>query len=273
MDHLFIINQTTGEVITTDVAFYRTKKQQQGWHEKRKRLMTRGTGQDRFVACFHGSMKEKQGELSFIEAGALLKLLFYLSIDQKGKLVKDKESIRLSYLKIIFGRSKSSTIALLKSLKQHGLIKIEREGRPYVFYINETYHHRGKLRSKFIKLAIGTYSLSHISVLDLAEAGFFYKLIPYLHYVTNQLVDNADEKDLEQLKTLNRNTIARLLDCDPKRVTVYMNRLHETGIIRKERTVKGLTYTVNRGILYRTYKYEEGFDTDRETDYETLGKG
>lgn len=255
-----LINKRTGEVIS-DVAFYRTKNQQKGWQEKRRRLMARGSGQDRFVACFPATMNENLGTLSLSEAGALLKLLFYLSINQQGKLVVEQGMVlQVAYLSFVFDRSRSSTLKLLKSLEQAGVLFKKRENQFCTFYINEKYHHRGRLnKRKFVKLAIGTYSLTHIFPLKLVEAGFLYKLIPYLHFQTNELVMEPDEPSLDQVQPLNRNTIAGLLDCDPKRVTQLMNRLDETGVIRKSRGKKGYTYKVNRGILYRTYEYNQGF--------------
>ncbi|WP_054703839.1 hypothetical protein [Bacillus sp. JCM 19041] len=261
MKHVYLVDAETGEVIS-EVASYRTVKQQEAWARIYKLKEMRKATHAPFVACYHAPIRAKMDKLSLTDAGALLKLIMKIRIDKKGKLYYGRSTYLTQYhCQHLFDRSQNRTAEILKRLEALDLLTSKREGRYLTYSIDEAFHCRGKLRKqKFTKLALTDTSFKSINLLTLTESGFLYKLLPFVHFKTNQIVDNPNEFEVSKLRLFSRNQLAKELKCDVKGVTKMMKSLSEKRIIQIKTIKKSHCYRIHPDVMYR--KYGTGIDTE-----------
>ena len=165
-----------------------------------------------WVACYHEPIKNIVKEMSFTEAGALLKLLPYLQFRSEGKMIRDGKYLGLKEIEHILGKGKTQTRSILQGLEKLNVLIKVKQGRSNIYFINKLFHTMGEVLEgmRFTKL----YQKRTKEILDklkLNEAGLLYKILPYCHYSRFALCENPDEEDINLLNMLTREELASLI--------------------------------------------------------------
>lgn len=196
-------------------------------------------------------------DLSFNEAGALIKLLLALKMNQGGRLLSmaDKPLKRSDIAKVL-GRSRKAAGEIIDRLLSIGVLTIEDE----YFSINERYHIMGRntFSGPFTKMyTVRTRSL--VSGLKLNEIGLLYKIIPFFHYSEYYLCVDADCR-ASDIDYQGREGLSRAIGHNtPDTVGRLMRKLQSAGIILITGTKNEVRYLVHPDILFRQ---AEGIETD-----------
>lgn len=238
----------TGKLV--EIEYYRTSKQQKAFLEQRKKGKIKGNTLP-FIACYHEPIREVTKHLSLINGGAIMKLLLYLKLNGKGKLTSAGKALKQKDLQTILGKGTTQTKQIVKDLEYLSILIPIREGRSKVFYINENFHGMGRLLNKsFTKLLKGRLS-SIVDELPLNQLGFLYKILPYFHFEKCFLCHNPDERDISEIRRMNRDELAKAINYDPDELTKIVKHLRKKGLIMTTDSCGNLMYYVHPDLMFR----------------------
>lgn len=213
-----------------------------------------------------------KNELLFNELNldrAIIARLIYLGtyIDynnrQANLLVKHSKNNKVEPLtkkdiEKLMGLSKQPFYQFLNITKENGLL-FEFEGK---FYISDKYFTRGKSYFKdkeYTRIFIDTtrFIYENSSTRQHKQLSYVFQLIPFLHYSTNVLCKNPDEKDLNKVIKLSLKDICQLLGIGTS--SSQMERI-EKSLLRFKIIVNGETYHLfKRVILKGEYNTKDYF--------------
>lgn len=196
-------------------------------------------------------------DLSLIEAGALIKLLLELRMNNAGRLDNiDGKPMKKSDLARILGRSRQATNSTIERLVRIGVLTVATDG---CFVISERYHVRGRntLKTAFTKM-YRTYARNIIDKLSLSEIGLLYKVMPFFHYSEYYLCSNADCNPKE-IEYITREALAEATGHAPDTIGKLMAKLQSVGAVLMTGTKNEVRYLVHPDLIFRQ---AEGVETD-----------
>lgn len=198
-------------------------------------------------------------DLSFTEAGALIKLLLTLKLNNSGRL-DDAKGIALSRADLakVLGRSKSNANVTLNSLLDIGVLELTDDG---CFVINEKYHVMGRntIDGPFTKMyTVKARDMIAELKLGLNEIGLLYKITPFFHFSEYYLCVHADSK-AEDIEYMGRQGLAEGIGHAADTVGRLMPKLQSAGALLITGTKNEVRYLVHPDLLFRQ---AEGVETD-----------
>lgn len=220
---LVLLDINTGEVVSSDVASYRTSKQQEKWkhkqalQDKEKRIF-RTTG-DKYTNGNMDAIRELATILDETTLGYLLIIQTTLQYDgtlgtskRKFTKVKDFESVlNVKALK---------TKKVVKALRDVGVLYVNNDG---VYCMNRRYHWKGKTDSsevrKNVKLITDSIKTMVHAGVKAKDLGALYLLLPYINYRNNLIVHNSYETDVDKIQPMNLEDVADVIKYDATKIS------------------------------------------------------
>lgn len=222
----------------------------------------------RFINIKHDPLRtliQRKG-LSFREAGAFVKLMPYISYNERVLKINDK-NLRQKDIAKILSKSEKNTREIIKILDSKFLIHKVRDGKGYKYLINDYYAYIGENRntkSLFTKLYL-TPIKSVGNSLTLEELGFMFMIIPFFHFSTYSLCWNPDEEKEELIDFLNKKDLANALNVSERTVYTHFKKLNDKGYIMFVKVYGIKSYILNPNIMTRmkheTEIYNENYNT------------
>ena len=270
MQMLSLLDKETGEIqdfVPYDENYKLIHKHSSDAYKEHKRmeeLKIQGRGKT-WVACYHDPIKETIQEMTFTEAGAVLKLLPYLQFKSEGKIIKDGNTLGAKEIGELLNKGKTQTRAIIERLEELKVIVKHKEGRKNVYYISKLFHTMGEVLEgmRFTKL-YQKRTKEILNQLKLNEAGLLYKMLPYFHYSEYCLCKNPDEEDPLKLDLLTREELAELIGHEPETVSRYMNALINQNVVLKMIASKSVNYYVHPDVMFRKQMEDERTEQIRE---------
>jgi len=213
----------------------------------------------RYFISYNEAVESLIQDLTLIEAGALVKLLLCLKLNNGGLLTKGDKPLNKTDIARILGRSRPATNAIVERLFEFGVLEsIEDSGKTY-YRINSRYHTMGEALAKtvFTKVYI-TKARDIIDSLKLNEIGMLYKIIPYFHFTEYYLCVNADS-DRESIEYMGRESLASAIGHDVATVSKLMAKLQSAGALLVTGSKNESRYLINPDLMFRQ---GEGDSTD-----------
>lgn len=227
-------------------------KDQSEAYKQRLDYMSR-ENKSKWIACHHESIENINKELSLINAGAILKLIPYMSFNNDGILVIDDRYLKKSDIQNIIGRNEKTSRGIYKNLIELGVLIEYKDSNKTYIKVNEKYHTFGKINIsnlKFTKIFIK--KLKELSdILKLNELGLLYKVLPYFHYSQYYLVRNPNESDLNKLEFINRNELAALLEVTPQNIHILLSKMKKSKSLIVTESGRTVRYLIHPDLLYR----------------------
>lgn len=195
-------------------------------------------------------------DLSFNEAGALIKLLLTLKMNNGGRLESGEgKPLKRADLARVLGRSRKAAGEVIDRLLAIGVLLSDGE----YFVINERYHIMGRntFNGPFTKMyTVRTRDL--IADLKLNEIGLLYKIIPFFHYSEYYLCVDAD-CEASGIEYMGREGLAKAIGHAPDTVGRLMRKLQSAGAILITGTKNEVRYLVHPDLMFRQ---AEGTETE-----------
>lgn len=205
-------------------------------------------GRNYFVS-YNDAVAEIIRDLSLIEAGALIKLLLTLKLNDHGRITSAEKAMKKSDIAKLFGRSRSNTSDILARLMLIGVLLYDADEK--CFRINDKYHVMGNTSVSDVFTKIYTVRTREIVAdLKLNEIGLLYKIIPFFHYSEYYLCVNSNV-DAKHIEFLSREGLAEDVGHAPDTVSRLMNRLQSAGVILISRSRNEVRYIVHPDIMFR----------------------
>ncbi|OXM82502.1 hypothetical protein [Paenibacillus rigui] len=163
-----------------------------------------------------------------------------------------KRPISRDDMRKLLGLGSDAFREFLRVMTCNGIVFSLEDGR---YSMNDRYHFRGKTKNRrvvksFTERVKRLYEAFQRNPKDL---GFIYKLLPYVHYETNQICQNPHEPNPELIEAFNKDGIARITGVDPKTTYNRLRRLKLDGMYVFAEVVRGKDrfYKLNPFIFYR----------------------
>lgn len=249
---LVVINKKTWEIVADDVSSWRTRKQDKAWRaiiEARNDQLN----QPDFTCSNMEGIKEVIRSLDEKYCGYLLVLQCYADYkDKGGLLVKSSKSLKPMERKDIqkaLGLKERAFIDFFKAMTENQIILKTKNG----FKINEKYHWKGNAKVKhFIKSYTKNLKDLYKSV-NAKDLGFVYKLLPYVHYETNLLCHNPNEKEISLIEPFNKADLAKVTGISAKTAYNKLKRLKLDNmyVFAEVRKGNNKIFKINPFIFYR----------------------
>ncbi|KGA98121.1 hypothetical protein AJ85_18580 [Alkalihalobacillus alcalophilus ATCC 27647 = CGMCC 1.3604] len=129
------------------------------------------------------------------------------------------------------------------------------------FFINPEYCFRTGVAGQYsknktdkvVKVFINSLQEAYEEGLQPADIGFVYKTIQLIHYETNLLVTNPNERELYLINTLTLDSLAQMMNMSLEETSRKLSHLQWNGmyIYAKTKVGKQLMIKANPFILYR----------------------
>lgn len=208
----------------------------------------------KYVVSYNKNVERIVRDLSLIEAGALIKLILQLKINQDGKLTKSDKPLKKADIARLLGRSKSSTNSIIDRLMEIGILQTVNE----YFRINPAYHTMGEMRDELFTKMYKSKTREIIQHLQLNEIGLLYKIIPFFHYSQYYLTMNPNAQE-ENIEYMGRVTLSKRIGHDVATVSKIMTKLQGAGAILITGSKNEVRYLVHPDLLFRQ---PDGTNTD-----------
>ena len=266
---LAVYNTETGEIISEDVASYRTVAQQEAYQQlklKKDRVASAKEEQEPFIFADMKNLKERIGmtELTFKQLGYYAVLTTYagydnvLKLSEQANVPMDKEDLK-TVLKI----NREHTInELIKALKTAGIlteITVDKYGRKRKSYmLDSTLLFRGAGTGNGVtdKAKIWQANVQQAfkeGTVTASDLGLVFAVIPYVNIATNVLAYNIQESDGNKVLGIALGDLAELLGIDLSTLQRHINGAKFNGMHIFSKTQAGSEkfIKVNPLIVYR----------------------
>ena len=266
---LAVYNTETGEIISEDVASYRTVAQQEAYQQlklKKDRVASAKEEQEPFIFADMKNLKERIGmtELTFKQLGYYAVLTTYagydnvLKLSEQSNVPMDKEDLK-TVLKI----NREHTInELIKALKTAGIlteITVDKYGRKRKSYmLDSTLLFRGAGTGNGVtdKAKIWQANVQQAfkeGTVTASDLGLVFAVIPYVNIATNVLAYNIQESDGNKVLGIALGDLAELLGIDLSTLQRHINGAKFNGMHIFSKTQAGSEkfIKVNPLIVYR----------------------
>ncbi|GGH85135.1 hypothetical protein GCM10007096_29820 [Pullulanibacillus pueri] len=128
----------------------------------------------------------------------------------------------------IFGIHVKHTRTALSKLKDADVLEQTDSG---YYRINDRYHFRKKAGGDAAMLVKTFHTTLKTLKLSAAEAGFLYKLTPFVHYETNLICENPFEEVAQDVRYMNKTQIAKCVGISRQKVEEVLRRLKKAGAL------------------------------------------
>lgn len=227
-------------------------KDQSEAYKQRLDYMTR-ENKSKWIGCHHDSISSINKEISFVNAGAILKLIPHMSFNNDGILIYKDGYLKKTDIQHIINRNVKSAREIYRNLVDLGVLIEVNNGKDKYIKVNEKFHTFGKIKiknAKFTKIFIKKLQELN-SVLNLNELGLLYKVLPYFHYSQYYLVSNPDESDVEKLNYINRKELADLVDVKPDTINILIRKMKKSKAIIVTESGRTVRYLIHPDLMYR----------------------
>lgn len=186
------------------------------------------------------------GTLKTQELGALGKLVTHMQLGKNGLLMYEGERMLPRDMQEIFGLSKTPTTTIIKSLVDSGVLRREGNVQSVKYFINSSFFSMDAGETEWFVKVYKVALREIASNLTLAELGFFYKLLMFMHYSDLTLCENPTVGDVSEIKRLHRHAdIARMTGESKATVMRYMNRLNTLFLVSEFKIGGVTTFIIN----------------------------
>jgi predicted transcriptional regulator len=169
------------------------------------------------------------------------------------------------------GKQLRQTQTILTALVEHGILYREKDGRPYVYGVNDRYHSMGSVvkGANFTKL-YQTRTRTDIANISIQSAGVLYKMMPFFNYAHYYLSENPSELDASKIRHLSHRSFAEMVNVSRNTINDAMRELRRNGFIMSVESYGGQLYRINPDVMFRKKdEYDEYTQKVRE-DFEAL---
>lgn len=230
---------------------YKRKLEREARNAKRRK--------QRFVVCYHRTIKKLIKEVPIECLGVLANLLPYVKYNDEGRLYYEGEPINNKIIAKLIGKSVDRTKKLTAQLVKAGVLLTEKKGRSRVYKLSPEYHVMGEINknlsfTKFYREA----AKSKLKMLTIQQAGLLYAMIPYFHYSTFKLAFNPDEPDPDKVVAMTHKELAEEFNISTDSLTRWMKALMDLSIVLKISDGRVVHYKIHPDIMYRQ---------EEDTDY------
>ncbi|XEC93390.1 hypothetical protein AB6A23_18735 [Paenibacillus tarimensis] len=194
------------------------------------------------------------GVLDEKDCGRLLFLQCFVDYDSKLILGNGttKRPMSREDMRKFLGLGADAFRDFLNVMICHGIIILHEDGS---YFMNDRYHFRGQTNNRRVvkSFTARVKRLYEAFQRNPKDLGFIYKLLPYVHYETNQICLNPHEPDPELIEALNQDGIARITGVIPKTTYSRLRRLKLDGMYVFAEVTRGRDriYKMNPCIFYR----------------------
>ena len=277
LNNLVIVDHTTGEICGVD-DIYAIARQEVSENQRKKNeafrnmlLEHENLSSDRFVTCDDEEVLRIITHLTFKEAGAVMRLLAFISLSEDGRL-KDERGGTLTQegIKNIIGVSERQAKEYIKKFKELGLLQeVGKDGRFNIYAFNPLIHsRRGVNKGYFTKIWLSNLREKWID-LPLEPLGFLYKVMPFFNTYSCCLTANPYELDVAESIPFASDALADIMGEDLRAVRKNVNFLSRKGLVLTFNVGRARMMCVNPVVMYRK-PVRNGEDVPR--DYELLFK-
>lgn len=205
-------------------------------------------GRNYFVS-YNDKVAEIIRDLSLTEAGALIKLLLTLKVNDNGRITTGDKPLNKTDIARLFGRSKSNTNGIIDRLMAIDVLLYDEVGK--CFRINDKYHVMGTTAANAVFTKMYTVRAREIVAgLKLNEIGLLYKIIPFFHYEEYYLCVNANA-NAKHIEYMGREGLAQEVGHAPETVSRLVGKLQNAGAILTSGTRNEVRYLVHPDLLFR----------------------
>ncbi|HGH0915337.1 TPA: MarR family transcriptional regulator [Bacillus cereus] len=158
---------------------------------------------------------------------------------KKGQLYDDKgERVSVALLVRQLNKSRSQLNKILSELELNGAITRVTEGKKTFIDMTETFYVCGKLEENYKTVKLFKAHLHEkAKELPLNTLGLFARLLTYMSWTTNLIVENPDEQDTSELVLLKRSHLVDLLGLSKPTVNKLMGELNRARLIVEVKTI------------------------------------
>ncbi|MEK3887270.1 hypothetical protein [Bacillus sp. FSL K6-3431] len=205
-------------------------------------------GRNYFVS-YNDKVAEIIRDLSLTEAGALIKLLLTLKVNDNGRITYGDKALNKADIARLFGRSKSNTNGIIDRLMAIDVLLYDPVAK--CFRINAKYHVMGTTAANAVFTKMYTVRAREIVAgLKLNEIGLLYKIIPFFHYAEYYLCANANA-DVSNIEYMGREGLAQEVGHAPETVSRLIGKLQNAGAILTTGTRNEARYLVHPDLMFR----------------------
>lgn len=269
--NLAVVNTETWEIISEDVASYRTVEQQEAYRklkQKENLIASARNDNEPFIFADMNKVKEVTAlrKLSFKSLGYYAVLTTYadysntLKLNEQSNVPMDKND-----LKDALGIKSDTTInTLLKELKSAGMITeitVDKYGKKYTAFTLDTdilFKGKGTGVGVTDKVKIWQANVQKAfnkgkGTVSVTNLGLLFSVIPYVNIATNVLAYNIEEADGNKVQGIAITDLAEMLDLDPTTLQRNMSSAKFEGrhIFGKVQSGHSKFIKVNPLIVYR----------------------
>ncbi|CDQ38920.1 hypothetical protein [Virgibacillus salexigens] len=261
-----MIDADTGEII--EVSSYRTPEQDKAYREIKKKETAKNRADNPFIFT-----EMNIGGLEVLnnkDLGYYLILQTY--IDYKNMIKSTTDSnlpmTREQMQEVLKISSNKTLVNLVKRFKKQGLLYEEKVGlygkQHKAFFIADKYCFRkgisGDSRKRKTDKAVKVFMSSLQEVyaqgdFKPADIGFIYKVIPFVHYDSNYLVKNPNERDYSKAEYLTIDDLAQVQGLSRQKTAQKLtNLVYDNKYVfarTKVGNIKELRVKANPFVVYR----------------------
>lgn len=198
--------------------------------ERRRKYSEFKRDKRHFTFCNMQQIRELSKSLSNKDAGYLFMLLPYIEFGTNilSNKSRNPQPLSIDDIAKIFGIQKRYAKEKIQKFIELGVLT-EVDGG--AFRINEQFHFREKAGADSMLVKAFHTPVKNLS-LSAADMGVIYKMIPYVHYESNLLVDNPDDKNPQ---LLNKTNLAKKIGMSRQKFDEVIKRLVKANVIAEVR--------------------------------------
>ncbi|PFP30125.1 hypothetical protein COJ96_06815 [Bacillus sp. AFS073361] len=198
--------------------------------ERRRKHAAKKSDNRHFTFSHMRHIRDLTDNLSSKLCGYVLMLQPHIQFKSNVLVCKGQDEVPLDMKELakVLGVKLRSAKTVIEEMELHDILETTANGN---YRVNERYHFRKRAGSEADMLIKTFHTTLKELKISAAEAGFLYKLLPYVHYETNLICDNPFEDDPTQVRFLNGTEIAEKVGIPRQKANAVMLKLNEVGAI------------------------------------------
>lgn len=219
--------------------------------KQRKEAISRGPVKN-YVNCYHEPVAALNDVLDVNELGAVMKLIPYIRMNTEGALYYGGKRMSVELIAKALDRSVKQSRRIINRLYEVGVLKREKDGRAYVFSVDERFHTIGHVvkGAQFTKV-LQVKTRTDIRNISIQAAGVFYKMLPFFNYTHFYLTDNPNEPDASKLRYISHREFADTVNVGRNVVNEALRELRRHGFVMLSDAYGNQLYLINPDIMTR----------------------
>lgn len=224
--------------------------------ERRRELhnflkMREDYSREHFISCIDDELLKVIPKMQLEEAGLVMRLLAYLSVDEG--ILKDKNGfVHMDRIVQIAGIPKRTVERYVSNLvRLEVLEKVGLSSRKVIYAFNKKVHSRNsKVKGYFTKIWLSNLR-DKWSSLPLDTLGFLYRIIPYFNTYSCCLSLDPYEYEVDKAQPLSLSVLCNLINMDIRDVREHVNLLANKSLLVKISAGRSIILCVSPNIMYR----------------------